>query len=171
VERTLIPSKQREVEVFVRARLAPEKEVKRLITASFGRGSRCGRRSSPGSSPVSPAVVELAGPGIDARWDDLTVEQRREIVRVLLHVVVLPSTRGRAARPGSTRTPCASSGASSCVCHSYGVATLPLGDQTGPPDAGRAMPRWPTCSSSWVSVPGWGKVAGMATVAGSAVAS
>jgi hypothetical protein len=62
VERTLIPSKQREVEVFVRARLAPEKEVKRLITASFGRGSRCGRRSSPGSLPVSPAVVELADP-------------------------------------------------------------------------------------------------------------
>ena len=44
---------------------------------------------------VSPVVAELAGAGVDARWDALTVEQRREIVRVLLHVTVLPTTRPR----------------------------------------------------------------------------
>jgi site-specific DNA recombinase len=47
------------------------------------------------AASVSPAVVDLAGEGADARWDALTVEQRRELVRVLLHVTVLPTTRPR----------------------------------------------------------------------------
>jgi hypothetical protein len=41
----------------------------------------------------SLAVAALAGEGVDGRWDALTVEQRREIVRTLMHVTVLPSSR------------------------------------------------------------------------------
>lgn len=44
---------------------------------------------------VPPNIGELAGPGIDERWDALSVEQRREVIRVLLDVTVMPSTRPR----------------------------------------------------------------------------
>jgi site-specific DNA recombinase len=49
-------------------------------------------RRARAASP-SPAVASLAGEGVDARWDALTVEQRREVVRLLMHMTVLPSTR------------------------------------------------------------------------------
>ena len=47
---------------------------------------------------VSPVIEELAGEGIDARWDALTMEHRREVVRLLVDVTVLPSQRPRGAR-------------------------------------------------------------------------
>ena len=47
---------------------------------------------------VSPVVANLVGKGADARWDALTVEQQREVVRALLHITVLPSTRPRRSR-------------------------------------------------------------------------
>jgi hypothetical protein len=50
-------------------------------------------RRARAAAGVSPVVEQLAGKGADARWDALSVEQRREVVRVLLHVTVLPSKR------------------------------------------------------------------------------
>jgi DNA invertase Pin-like site-specific DNA recombinase len=50
------------------------------------------------SNVVPPIVSDLAGIGVDARWDAITIEQRREVVRALLDVTVLPSTRPRGSR-------------------------------------------------------------------------
>jgi DNA invertase Pin-like site-specific DNA recombinase len=47
---------------------------------------------------VSPFVRDLAGEGVDERWDALTIEQRREVVRLVVDVTVLPSTRPRGSR-------------------------------------------------------------------------
>jgi site-specific DNA recombinase len=50
------------------------------------------------TAAVPPNISDLAGEGIDRRWDTLSVEQRREIVRLLLDVTVLPDTRPRGSR-------------------------------------------------------------------------
>jgi site-specific DNA recombinase len=50
------------------------------------------------AAAVPPNIVDLAGEGVDERWDALSVEQRREVVRLLLDVTVLPSTRPRGMR-------------------------------------------------------------------------
>ena len=47
------------------------------------------------AATIPPNIGDLAGLGVDERWDALTVEQRREVIRVLLDVTVLPSTRPR----------------------------------------------------------------------------
>jgi site-specific DNA recombinase len=49
------------------------------------------------AAAIPPNIVDLAGEGVDERWDALNVEQRREVVRLLLDVTVLPSTRPRGA--------------------------------------------------------------------------
>lgn len=46
---------------------------------------------------VVPAVVRDLAAG-DREWDDLTIEQRREVVRLLLDVTVLPSKRPHGSR-------------------------------------------------------------------------
>jgi site-specific DNA recombinase len=50
------------------------------------------------AAAVSPAVSDLAGEGVDRRWDRLTIEQRREIIRLLLDITVLPSKRPTGSR-------------------------------------------------------------------------
>jgi site-specific DNA recombinase len=50
------------------------------------------------AATVPPNLDELAGPGVDARWDALTIEQQREVVRVLLTVTVLPTTKPKGSR-------------------------------------------------------------------------
>jgi site-specific DNA recombinase len=50
------------------------------------------------AAAIPPNLDELAGEGVDARWNSLTVEQRREVVRVLLDVTVLPDKRPRGSR-------------------------------------------------------------------------
>jgi site-specific DNA recombinase len=50
------------------------------------------------AAAVPPNVGDLAGEGVDARWDALSIEQQREIVRLLLDVTVLPDTRPRGSR-------------------------------------------------------------------------
>jgi site-specific DNA recombinase len=47
------------------------------------------------AAAIPPNIEELAGDGVDERWDALTVEQRREVIRLLLDITVLPSTRPR----------------------------------------------------------------------------
>jgi DNA invertase Pin-like site-specific DNA recombinase len=62
------------------------------------------RRARP--TPISPLVTEVAGKDVDARWDRLTIEQQREVIRTLLDVVVLPDPRPRGSRgfdPASVR--------------------------------------------------------------------
>jgi site-specific DNA recombinase len=50
------------------------------------------------AAAVPPNLADLAGEGVDARWDALSVEQRREVVRVLVDITVLPSTRPSGSR-------------------------------------------------------------------------
>jgi hypothetical protein len=50
------------------------------------------------AATIPPNIGDLAGEGVDERWDALTVEQRREVIRVLLDITVLPSTLPRGAR-------------------------------------------------------------------------
>jgi DNA invertase Pin-like site-specific DNA recombinase len=50
------------------------------------------------TNTVPPVVQDLAGAGVDARWDALTIEQRRDVVRALLDITVKPSKRPRGAR-------------------------------------------------------------------------
>jgi site-specific DNA recombinase len=50
------------------------------------------------AAAVPPNLGELAGAGVDQRWDALSVEQQREIVRLLLDVTVLPDIRPRGSR-------------------------------------------------------------------------
>jgi DNA invertase Pin-like site-specific DNA recombinase len=50
------------------------------------------------AAAVPPNLDALAGEGVDARWDALTIEQRREVVRVLVHVTVLPTTKPKGTR-------------------------------------------------------------------------
>ena len=50
------------------------------------------------AAAIPPNIVDLAGEGVDARWDALSVEQRREVVRLLLDVTVLPDSRPRGSR-------------------------------------------------------------------------
>jgi site-specific DNA recombinase len=45
------------------------------------------------AAAIPPNLDDLAGEGVDRRWDALSIEQRREVVRLLLDVTVLPSTR------------------------------------------------------------------------------
>jgi hypothetical protein len=59
---------------------------------------------------VPPNLEQLAGPGVDRRWKKLTIEQQRDVVRLLLDVTVLPSKRPRGST-GFAPTPCASNGA------------------------------------------------------------
>ena len=47
---------------------------------------------------ASPALADLAGAGVDRRWDALGIEQRREVLRTLLDVTVLPSKRLKGSR-------------------------------------------------------------------------
>jgi hypothetical protein len=42
--------------------------------------------------------VDLAGEGVDERWDAMTVEEQGDVIRVLLDVTVLPSTKPRGSR-------------------------------------------------------------------------
>jgi site-specific DNA recombinase len=42
---------------------------------------------------VPPIVRDLAGKNVDQRWDKLTIEQQRDVVRLLVDVTVLPSKR------------------------------------------------------------------------------
>jgi site-specific DNA recombinase len=49
------------------------------------------------AAAIHPNIGELAGAGVDERWDALTVEQRREVMRVLVDITVLPSTLPRGA--------------------------------------------------------------------------
>lgn len=44
---------------------------------------------------IPPNIADLAGDDVDKRWDALTVEQRREVIRVLADITVLPTTRPR----------------------------------------------------------------------------
>jgi site-specific DNA recombinase len=44
---------------------------------------------------VPPNLEQLAGAGVDRRWKQLTVEQCRDVIRLLVDVTVLPSTRPR----------------------------------------------------------------------------
>ena len=44
---------------------------------------------------VAPVLVEAAGPDADARWDRLTLPQRRDVIRALMDVRILPAGRGR----------------------------------------------------------------------------
>jgi site-specific DNA recombinase len=50
------------------------------------------------AAAVPPNLAELVGDGVDARWDALSVEQQREVVRVLVDITVLPSTRPSGSR-------------------------------------------------------------------------
>jgi hypothetical protein len=50
------------------------------------------------AASVPPNIAELAGEGVDERWDAMTVEQQRDVIRVLLDVTVLPSTKPRGSR-------------------------------------------------------------------------
>jgi site-specific DNA recombinase len=50
------------------------------------------------AAAIPPNIVDLAGEGVDERWDALKVEQQREVVRLLLDVTVLPDTRPRGSR-------------------------------------------------------------------------
>jgi hypothetical protein len=50
------------------------------------------------AAAIPPNIVDLAGEGVDERWDALSVEQQREVVRLLLDVTVLPDTRPRGSR-------------------------------------------------------------------------
>lgn len=50
------------------------------------------------AAAVPPNISELAGEGVDGRWDALSVEQKREVIRVLVDITVLPSTRPRGSR-------------------------------------------------------------------------
>jgi hypothetical protein len=47
------------------------------------------------AAAIPPNIGDLAGEGVGERWDALKVEQRREVIRVLVDVIVLPSTRPR----------------------------------------------------------------------------
>jgi site-specific DNA recombinase len=47
------------------------------------------------AASIPPNIADLAGEGVDERWDALTVEQQREVIRVLVDVTVLPTTRPR----------------------------------------------------------------------------
>jgi len=47
------------------------------------------------TAAVPPNIGELAGEGVDERWDALSIEQQRDVIRVLMDVTVLPSTRPR----------------------------------------------------------------------------
>ena len=51
------------------------------------------RRARP--TRVAPLIAGLAGGTAAERWDALTIEQRREVVRLLADVTVLRSTRPR----------------------------------------------------------------------------
>jgi site-specific DNA recombinase len=44
---------------------------------------------------VPPNLEQFAGAGVDRRWKQLTVEQCRDVIRLLVDVTVLPSTRPR----------------------------------------------------------------------------
>jgi hypothetical protein len=58
------------------------------------------------AAAIPPNLAALAGEGVDERWDALSVEQQREVVRLLLDVTVLPDTRPRGSRgfdPGAVR--------------------------------------------------------------------
>jgi site-specific DNA recombinase len=63
------------------------------------------RRARP--RPRSPLIDDLAGADVDTRWDRLNIEQQREVVRTLLDITVLPSTRKSGSRgfdPAGVRT-------------------------------------------------------------------
>jgi hypothetical protein len=47
---------------------------------------------------VTAAYADLAGEGVEDPWDALSTEQKREVVRILLDVTVLPSTRPTGSR-------------------------------------------------------------------------
>jgi len=47
------------------------------------------------AAAIPPNIGDLAGEGIERRWDALSIEQRREVVRLLLDVTVLPTTKPR----------------------------------------------------------------------------
>jgi site-specific DNA recombinase len=47
---------------------------------------------------VPPNIADLVGEGVDERWDALSVEQRREVVRLLLDITVKPTTKPRGSR-------------------------------------------------------------------------
>ncbi len=47
---------------------------------------------------VPKLVHDLAGEGVDSRWDALGIEQKREVVRALVDITVLPSERPRGSR-------------------------------------------------------------------------
>jgi site-specific DNA recombinase len=50
------------------------------------------------AATVPPNIGDLAGDGVDERWDALSVEQRREVIRVLVDITVLPSTKPSGSR-------------------------------------------------------------------------
>lgn len=44
---------------------------------------------------LSPLVAEVGGPDAEARWEGLSIPQRRELIRALMTVRILPAGRGR----------------------------------------------------------------------------
>jgi len=50
------------------------------------------------AAAVPPNLAALTGEGVDERWDTLSIEQQREIVRLLLDVTVMPDTRPKGSR-------------------------------------------------------------------------
>lgn len=59
------------------------------------------QRQARAAAPVSSLVLDVAGEGAAAWWDDVaTIEQQRAIVRELMTVTILPTTdRGRGFKP------------------------------------------------------------------------
>jgi site-specific DNA recombinase len=67
--------------------------VEAELTPKIKAAEKCARAAT-----VPPNLDKLGGEGVDARWDALTVEQQREVVRVLLLVTVLPTTKPKGSR-------------------------------------------------------------------------